>query len=76
MARNTAVAAASGDFVAILDADDIYLPERLEALGTLAAERPDLDIVTSDASYESDGEVLGRFDGDTVRPRRPAVGDP
>ena len=65
MARNTAVAAASGDFVAILDADDIYLPERLEALGTLAAERPDLDIVTSDASYESDGEVLGRFDEET-----------
>jgi glycosyltransferase involved in cell wall biosynthesis len=37
-AKNAAARAASGDFVAILDADDVYLPERLEALGRLAAE--------------------------------------
>ena len=54
-AKNAAARAASGDFVAILDADDVYFPERLEALGELAAARPDLDILTSDAFLELDG---------------------
>jgi cellulose synthase/poly-beta-1,6-N-acetylglucosamine synthase-like glycosyltransferase len=47
-ARNVAARAASGDFVAILDADDIYYPERLEALSELSIRRPDLDILTTD----------------------------
>ena len=54
-AKNAAARAASGDFVAILDADDVYFPERLEALGELAAARPDLDILTTDAYLELDG---------------------
>jgi hypothetical protein len=59
-AKNTAARASSGDFVAILDADDVYLPERLEALGELAAARPDLDILTTDAYLELGEEVLRR----------------
>jgi cellulose synthase/poly-beta-1,6-N-acetylglucosamine synthase-like glycosyltransferase len=59
-AKNTAARAASGDFVAILDADDTYLPRRLEALARLAAARPDLDILTTDAYLEFDGDVLRR----------------
>jgi Glycosyl transferase family 2 len=47
-AENTAAAAATGDFVAILDADDVYLRKRLDALSTLAQARPDLDILTTD----------------------------
>jgi Glycosyl transferase family 2 len=54
-AKNAAAAAASGDFVAILDADDVYLPGRLAALSELAQERPDLDILTSDAYLVVDG---------------------
>ena len=57
-AKNAAAGAASGDFVAILDADDLYLPERLEALGELASARPDLDILTTDAYLEVDGRVV------------------
>lgn len=49
-----------GDFIVFLDADDTFLPERLEALGELARTRPDLDILTTDAFLEVDGEVVRR----------------
>ena len=60
-ARNAAVEAASGDFVAMLDADDVYEPSRLEALGELAAARPDLDILATDLVLEEAGAEQGRF---------------
>lgn len=47
-AKNAAAAAAKGEFVVILDADDVYFPDRIEALSALAEERPDLDILTTD----------------------------
>jgi len=59
-ARNMALCHATGDFVAILDADDLFLPGRLEALGHLAAARPDLDIITTDAFLEHADETVGR----------------
>jgi hypothetical protein len=59
-AKNRAAEAASGDFVVFLDADDVFLPERLEALGELARERPDLDLLTTDAYLEVGGEVVRR----------------
>ena len=60
-ALNAGVRAASADFVAILDADDVYEPERLAALSELAQARPDLDIVTTDAYLDVNGTVVGRF---------------
>jgi glycosyltransferase involved in cell wall biosynthesis len=59
-AKNAGMRAAQGDFVAILDADDVYFPERLEALAELAHARPDLDILTTDAYLEVDGRRLRR----------------
>jgi hypothetical protein len=50
--------AARGEFVALLDGDDTYLPERLERLGSAAAARPDLDILVTDAHVELDGRRL------------------
>jgi hypothetical protein len=59
-AKNAAARASSGDFVVILDADDAFMPERLEALADLSRERPDLDILTTDAYLELDGRTLRR----------------
>ena len=59
-AKNAAAARASGDCVVILDADDVYLPERLEALTELANARPDLDILTTDAYLVVDGRRVRR----------------
>jgi hypothetical protein len=62
-AKNAAAAVARGDFVAILDADDVYLPHNLEALSELAQLRPDLDILTSDALIVANGvEVRNVYD--------------
>jgi hypothetical protein len=59
-AKNAGIWAAQGEFVAILDADDAFLPERLAQLGEAARLRPDLDIITSDAFLEVDGTPLRR----------------
>jgi hypothetical protein len=58
-ARNAAIAAATGEFVAVLDADDRFAPGRLAAVARVLAERPDLDLVTTDAVLELDGRVVG-----------------
>lgn len=61
VARNTAAATVSGDFIAILDADDVWQPRRLQRLGDLSAARPDLDLLTTDAWLLVGGERRGRF---------------
>jgi glycosyltransferase involved in cell wall biosynthesis len=54
-AKNAAVRASGGEYVVVLDADDVFLPQRLEALRWAAAVRPDLDVLTTDAVVEADG---------------------
>jgi glycosyltransferase involved in cell wall biosynthesis len=44
-ARNRAIEAASGDFFAFLDADDRFVPKKLERQMTALDEDPDLDMV-------------------------------
>jgi GT2 family glycosyltransferase len=60
-ARNELLRAAQGEFVVPLDADDVYAPTRLQRLAELAGERPDLDILSTDASFLSEGRPAGRF---------------
>jgi GT2 family glycosyltransferase len=64
-AKNAAARSASGDFVVILDADDTYMPGRLEALAELAHAHSHLDILTTDAFLESNGERVRRCYTDT-----------
>ncbi|HEY6145558.1 MAG TPA: glycosyltransferase family A protein [Solirubrobacterales bacterium] len=60
-ARNAGVAAAAGDFMAILDADDTFHPRRIEAIAELAARRPQLDLIATDASFVVNGRATGTF---------------
>jgi glycosyltransferase involved in cell wall biosynthesis len=55
-ARNTAARSARAGFFALLDADDLYLPEYLERIGRFIDEHPDNDL------YSVDGLLL-REDG-------------
>lgn len=65
-ARNAGLAAARGEWVCILDADDLLLPTFFERLLEFAAEEPGYDI------YSADGEVLLR-DGRRI-PLQPGPG--
>jgi cellulose synthase/poly-beta-1,6-N-acetylglucosamine synthase-like glycosyltransferase len=60
-ARNAGLAVATGEFMAILDADDAYDPRRLEAIAKLARERPGLDLLATDARFVVNGRAVGRF---------------
>lgn len=61
-ARNTAVRAARGEVVVLLDSDDTWDVRRLEAISAVLSARPDLDIVTTDAWMVEDGARVGRAD--------------
>jgi hypothetical protein len=57
-AKNAAAAAASGDFLLVLDADDVYLPGRVYTLTELARARPDLDILTTNGVLVANGRPV------------------
>jgi glycosyltransferase involved in cell wall biosynthesis len=61
VAQNRGLGAASGEFVGVLDADDVWEPTRLERLGALSADDPELDILASDVWFERAGRLTGRF---------------
>lgn len=58
-ARNNGARLATGDWLAFLDADDIYMTNRLEAHASWLAREPDLDFLFGDQEYRNhDGEFL------------------
>ncbi|GBQ28086.1 glycosyltransferase family 2 protein [Gluconacetobacter azotocaptans] len=66
-ARNTGIAQATGDWIAILDADDAYGPDRLAALAGLVARDPAADIVADDLLYYD--AAAARTTGRALGPR-------
>jgi len=60
-ARNAGVEAASGDWLAFLDADDYYYPDRLKWQAKLLQSHPGLDFMTGDFDYvQVDGSLIRR----------------
>ena len=69
-ARNTALAHASGTVIAILDSDDVWLPQYVEEQLRILDAHPEVDIVTGNAWF-----LGSRRDGQVARPHpdtRPA----
>ena len=59
--RNRGIAAAHGEFIALLDCDDVWLPDKLEAQLAIMRSRPDVGTVHSDYEVvDQDGRVEER----------------
>ena len=63
-ARNAGVALATGDFVALLDADDLWLPEKLVTQVAVAERHPESGLIACDgvgfsAACPDTGRLLG-----------------
>jgi len=60
VARNVGAQAANGDWLAFLDADDWYYPDRLKLHAEWIADDPTLDFLTGDYEYRDvSGALLG-----------------
>ena len=56
---NVALGRATGEFIAILNDDDLWSPEKLEKQVTLLDERPDVGLVHTDGSFiDGDGKQM------------------
>lgn len=57
-ARNTGLLAATGDFVALLDSDDLFLDRHLAECREVFSRFPGVDVVFGRAIYEEDGKEV------------------
>lgn len=53
-ARNTGVKAANGNYIAFLDDDDIFLPNKLEEINTILKTNSDISLIYSGANYRNE----------------------
>jgi len=58
-ARNKGLMAAKGEYIALLDADDVWLPEKLELQVELLERRPEISVVYAWSYYiDEDNRIL------------------
>ena len=69
-ARNAGILAARGEFIAFLDADDLWLPQKLERQMPLFGERPEIGWVYSDYREFDESGLRTRsfFEREGLRP--------
>lgn len=65
-ARNAGMRAADGLYIALLDSDDLWYPEKLSAVMNEFRRHPDVDLVCHDENVSKEGRVVG-----VSRRRRP-----
>lgn len=70
-ARNTGLRAATGDLIALLDADDIWLPNYIEIQTAFLREHPEYDLVYCNALFFGDSI----YDGKQYMEVCPSVGE-
>lgn len=69
-ARNMAIQKAAGDFIAFLDSDDIWLPEKLEEQISIFKKDNEIGLVFSDVMYfNKNGDVFSAY-----KNKKPSVG--
>jgi glycosyltransferase involved in cell wall biosynthesis len=62
IARRVSIASARGEFVAFLDHDDIWFPDKLERQIAAARNHPSAALLFSDCVYvDEDGQILSRL---------------
>jgi len=72
LARNRALNACRGKYIAFLDVDDLWLPKKIETQVSLLESNPELGLVYCDAIYFNEkGDQYRLFE--TVSPKRGAV---
>jgi glycosyltransferase involved in cell wall biosynthesis len=57
-ARNEGIRLARGAYVALLDADDLWLPEKIAIQVAIAERKPDSGLIACNAEQFSDGQIL------------------
>lgn len=57
-ARNAGIEAAQGDFIALLDHDDLWMPEKLERVMEAFSRWPGVDLICHNEEILKDGKVV------------------